>query len=428
MGKKISLKEAISIGIGGMVGGGIFAVLGLAVSLAKGGTPAAFFFAGIIALLTAYSYAKLSGKYPEQGGTVNFVYQQFGNKIFGGGINNLLWLSYIVMLALYSSAFGSYAAQLIHLTGNKKLDIHIFQSSIIAIALLINYFSIKLVGEIESVSVFVKLLILLVFVGVGFYGFHIHPENLHQLNPQNWESPLLLLTGGMVIFVAYEGFELIANSIADLENKEKNTGKAYFGAVGFVVVLYILIAIVTVGTLPFQEIASAKDYVLAKVAEPTMGQIGFTIMAITAMISTFSAINATVLGSTRVNFDIAKEDELPRYFSRKLWGKPIGLIITALLSITLVNILNLTSISIAGSAGFLLIFTVVNFIGFKMYKELKSRRWLHLAGFIACGLAYITMLVEQFQGNKKGVIVSLGIVLFCFILEYIYKKTEHNKE
>lgn len=428
MGKKISLKEAISIGIGGMVGGGIFAVLGLAVSLAKGGTPAAFLFAGIIALLTAYSYAKLSQKYPEQGGTVNFVYQQFGDKIFGGAINNLLWLSYIIMLALYASAFGSYAAQLIHLTGNKNLDVHIFQSSIIAIALLINYFSIKLVGEIESVSVFVKLLILLAFVAVGFYGFHIHPENLQQLNPKNWESPILLLTGGMVIFVAYEGFELIANSIADLENKEKNTGKAYFGAVGFVVVLYILIAIVTVGTLRFQEIASAKDYVLAKVAEPTMGQIGFTIMAITAMISTFSAINATVLGSSRVNFDIAKEEELPKYFTRQLWGKPIGLIITALLSITLVNILNLTSISIAGSAGFLLIFTVVNFIGFKKYKELKSRRWLHLVGLIACGLAYITMLVEQFQDNKKGVIISIGILLFCFILEYIYKKTEHNKK
>ena len=207
-----------------------------------------------------------------------------------------------------------------------------------------------------------------------------------------------------------------------MENKEKNTGKAYFGAVGFVVVIYILIAIVTVGTLRFQEIASAKDYVLAKVAEPTMGQIGFTIMAITAMISTFSAINATVLGSSRVNFDIAKEEELPKYFTRQLWGKPIGLIITALLSITLVNILNLTS------AGFLLIFTVVNFIGFKKYKELKSRRWLHLVGLIACGLAYITMLVEQFQDNKKGVIISIGILLFCFILEYIYKKTEHNKK
>lgn len=77
----------------------------------------------------------------------------------------------------------------------------------------------------------------------------------------------------MVIFVAYEGFELIANSIADLQNKEKNTEKAYFGAVGFVVILYILIAIVTIGALPFDAIANAKEYVLAKAAEPTLGKM-----------------------------------------------------------------------------------------------------------------------------------------------------------
>ncbi len=223
MSKKISLTTAISIGIGGMVGGGIFAVLGLAVSLAKGGTPLAFFVAGIIALLTAYSYSKLSKKFPNNGGTVNFVYQQFGASVFGGATNNLLWLSYIVMLALYSSAFGSYAAQLIHVTGNIKADEHIFQSCIIIIALLINYLSIKLVGRIESISVFIKLVILLAFVCVGFYGFNTNPQNLEQLNPKHWENPLLILAGGMVIFVAYEGFELIANSISDLKDFEKNT-------------------------------------------------------------------------------------------------------------------------------------------------------------------------------------------------------------
>ena len=124
MDKKIGLKDAIAIGIGGMVGGGIFAVLGLAVSLAKGGTPIAFSIAGIIALLTAYSYAKLSKKYPNDGGTVEFVNNQFGNGIFAGAINNLLWISYIVMLALYASAFGSYSSELFSLTGSKNIDIH----------------------------------------------------------------------------------------------------------------------------------------------------------------------------------------------------------------------------------------------------------------------------------------------------------------
>ena len=424
--KKISLKDAISIGIGGMVGGGIFAVLGLAVSLAKGGTPIAFLFAGIIALLTAYSYAKLSKKYPENGGTVRFIHQQYGNGIFAGGINNLLWVSYIVMLALYSSAFGSYGAQLISLTGTKEIDVRIFQSSIILIALFINYLSVKLVGEIESIAVVIKLIILIAFIGVGFYGFSVHPENLGQLSPENWESPILLLSGGMVIFVAYEGFELIANSISDLEDKEKNTEKAYFGAVGFVVILYILIAIVTVGALPFEQIANAEDYVLAKAAEPTLGQIGFTIITITALISTFSAINATVLGSGRVNYDIAVDKELPQFFCRQFWGKPVGLIITAVLSITLVNLFNLQSISTAGSVGFLLIFSIVNYIGFKQHKELESKKWIHLMASLLCFLAFLTLIIQQFSQNRTGVIASLSIIVFCISLEWIYKKIIPN--
>ncbi|GAA3509521.1 amino acid permease [Aquimarina addita] len=428
MSEKIGLKDAISIGIGGMVGGGIFAVLGLAVSLAKGGTPIAFLFAGLIALLTAYSYAKLSKKYPENGGTVKFIHQQFGNGIFAGGINNLLWISYIVMLALYSSAFGSYGAELISITDTKSIDIKIFQTSILLFALLINYLSVKLVSGIESISVVIKLLILIGFIGVGLYGFSIHPENLTQLSPKNWEQPMLLISGGMVIFVAYEGFELIANSISDLKDKEKNTEKAYFGAVGSVVALYLLIAIVTVGALPFSEIASAEDYVLAKAAEPTLGQIGFTVITITALISTFSAINATILGSGRVNYDIAKDKELPTYFCHKLWGKPIGLLITALISIILVNVFNLQSISTAGSAGFLLIFCVVNYIGFKKHKELKSKKWIHLAASILCGMAFFILIIQQFPKNKIGVLVATGIILFCFILEWGYKKTVSNNE
>jgi amino acid transporter len=424
MDKKIGLKDAISIGIGGMVGGGIFAVLGLAVALAKGATPIAFLWAGIIALLTAYSYAKLSKKYPENGGTVKFVHQHFGNGIFAGGINNLLWISYIVMLALYASAFGSYATELLSLSGSKEIDTRIFQTSILLVALLINYLSVKLVSEIESMAVIIKLCILVAFIGVGFYGLSAHPENLQQLSPENWESPMLILSGGMVIFVAYEGFELIANSVSDLKDREKNTAKAYFGAVGFVIILYILIAIVTVGALPFNQIADAQDYVLAKAAEPTLGQIGFTVMTVTALISTFSAINATVLGSGRVNYDIAEDDELPKYFCHMFWGKPVGFLITALLSIALVNLFNLKSISTAGSAGFLLIFCIVNYIGYKKHKELESRSYIHLLASILCLLAFWTLIIQQFSENRVGVLTALGIIVFCFILETVYKATK----
>ena len=198
---KISLRDAISIGIGGMVGGGIFAVLGLAVDLARGATPLAFLVAGVIAAITAYSYAKLSLSFPDRGGTVRFVNEGFGKGIFSGGINNLLWVSYIIMLSLYAAAFGSYAPNLLSLTGETAVDSQLYLSAIIILATVINYYSITVVGKIESYAVIIKLTILLAFVALGLYGL-IGNENLGQLAVSNWESPVSIRAAGMVIFVA----------------------------------------------------------------------------------------------------------------------------------------------------------------------------------------------------------------------------------
>ena len=423
MNKKISLKEAVSIGIGGMVGGGIFAVLGLATDLAKGGTPISFLIAGTIALITAYSYSKLSIRFPDRGGTVKFINTGCGINVFSGGINNLLWVSYIVMLSLYASAFGSYAPNLLKITDNLNVDGHIYSTSIILVAAIINYYSIKVVGKIESIAVIIKLIILLAFVVIGVYGL-FSSEHLEQLAYPNWESPLNLVVAGMMIFVAYEGFELIANAAPDIENPKVNIPKAYFQSVIFVIILYIVIAIITVGSLDFGEISTAKDYVLAEAAKPMLGEVGFTIITIAALISTFSAINASLYGGSRVSFKLAEDDELPHQLTCKLWNQPIGLMITIVATIVFVNILKLESISTAGSVGFLLIFSVVNFVSYKLHKEINSNRFIALAGSILCFLALITLIVKQFKNDKLSVIIAIGIVIFCFTIEFIYKQNE----
>ncbi|MCL7764170.1 APC family permease [Polaribacter sp. Z014] len=423
MSTKIDLKEAISIGIGGMVGGGIFAVLGLAVALAKGGTPISFLIAGFIALITSYSYVKLSLKYPDRGGTVKFINQGFGVGVFSGGINNLLWASYIIMLALYASAFGSYAPNLFELTSNKVIDTHVYASAIVIIATAINYYSISVVGKIEAYAVIIKLIILLSFVGFGIYGLFGN-THLEQLSPAYWESPFKLVTAGMVIFVAYEGFELIANAAPDIENPKVNIPRAYYWSVLFVIFLYIIIAAITVGSLDFNVIATAQDYVLAEAAKPMLGKPGFTIITIAALISTFSAINASLYGGSEVNYEIAEDDELPKEFTHKLWNQPIGLFITAIATLVLVNTLKLESISTAGSVGFLFIFAVVNYSGFKLSEETGSKKSIPILGAILCFTAMIALLIQQYSVNKFDVFIALGIIAFCFLLEIFYKKNE----
>ena len=423
MDKKIGLKEAISIGIGGMVGGGIFAVLGLAVSLAKGGTPIAFLFAGMLALITSYSYVKLSKKYPDRGGTVKFINQGFGKTVFSGAINNLLWISYIIMLSLYASAFGSYAPNLLELTHDKVIDSHIYASAIIVLATAINYYSIAVVGKIESYAVVIKLIILISFIFIGAYGLIGNP-NITQLAVSQWEAPIQLFAGGMVIFVAYEGFELIANAAPDIINPEKNIPRAYYYSVIFVIILYIIIAVVTVGSLPFANIATAQDYVLAEAAKPMLGKMGFSIITVAALISTFSAINASLYGGSKVNYEIAQDDELPHHFLSKIWNQPVGLMITAVATLILVNVLQLESISTAGSVGFLLIFGVVNLVGYRLSKETGSNKIIPLVGFVLCMIATVILINQQYTSNITGVLISIAIIVLCFLMEWIYKKTE----
>ncbi|RJE70966.1 APC family permease [Reichenbachiella sp. MSK19-1] len=427
MPTKIKLRDAISIGVGGMVGGGIFAVLGLATNLAKGGTPISFLIAGAIALLTSYSYSKLSFSYPDRGGTVRFVNQGFGIGVFSGGVNNLLWISYIIMLALYASAFGSYAPNLLSMTGDQTIDSHIYASGIVIFATGINYYSIAVVSKIESIAVVTKLVILLGFVAVGVYGLFGNPY-LEQLSPQYWESPFHLVSAGMVIFVAYEGFELIANAAPDIENPEKNISKAYSISVIFVIALYITIACVTVGSLGFDQIAGAEDYVLAEAAKPMLGQIGFTVITVAALLSTFSAINASLYGGSRVNYEIAEDDEAPHQFTGMFWNQPIGLLITSVATLVAVNVLALESISTAGSVGFLFIFSVINLVAYRLSKEIKGNRLISGVGSVACAVALVALIAQQFTSNRLSVYIAASIVVGCFLAEFVFKQREHRAQ
>jgi len=408
--KQLGYWEITSIGIGGMVGGGIFAVLGLSVKLTHGGAPAAFLIAGLVALVTAYSYAKLSVAFPSQGGTVSFLDRAFGSGLITGSANILLWISYIVMLSLYAYAFGSYGASFFPPASQLFWKHVLITGSIVGITVL-NLLNTTLIGEAEDWIVSLKLLILCIFIATGIWG--IAPA---KLAPAAWSSPFHLVAGGMIIFLAYEGFELIANTAQDVRNPSKTLPRAFFSSVGFVIVLYVLVAVVAVGSLPVDRILNARDYALAEAARPALGHTGFVLIAIAAMLSTASAINATIYGAARLSYAIAKDGELPEFLERKAWGKPItGLFITSGATLLIANLVNLSSISTMGSAGFLLIFASVNGANVIMAKKTRSRKWLSLIGVGLC-LGALGTLIWQVQSNAPQqiwfLLAMLGISFF----------------
>jgi amino acid transporter len=420
--KKIGYWEVVSIGIGGMVGGGIFAVLGLSVDLTHGGAPVAFLLAGIVALVTAYSYTRLSVTFPSQGGTVAFLDRSFGAGLLTGSVNVLLWISYIVMLSLYAYAFGSYGASLFPASSQEMWKHILITASIIGITGL-NLLSARLIGEAEDWIVLIKLLILVLFIGAGIWGV-----NGTRLAPSAWSPPLHVVAGGMIIFLAYEGFELIANSAQDVRAPGKTLPRAYYSAVGFVILLYILIAVVTVGTLPVDKIVEARDYALAEAARPFLGKTGFLLIAVAAMLSTASAINATLYGSARLSYVIAKDGELPSILEKKMWDEPIeGLLITSGVTLFVANLVDLSSISISGSIGFLLIFAAINGANVKLAKETGSKSWLSLLGVVLCLGALFCLLWQTALSSPHQLWIPVAMIGIAFSIEAIFRLATDRK-
>ncbi len=414
--KKIGFWEAYSIGVGGMIGGGIFAVLGLTILLAKGAAPVAFIFAGIIALLTSYSYAKLSVRYPSEGGTVEFLVRAFGNNLFTGYLNTLLLASYVIMLSLYSYAFGSYASALF-LGQEIELAKKIFIVLVIGFFTLLNFFGAYISGKAEDIMVFMKVGILLFFSGLGFL-----TGDFSKLSPEHWESLIKIMTGGLIIFLAYEGFELIANTAQDIKDPEKNLPKAFYAAVSTVIFVYVLVSAVAVANLTYEQVQKYQDYALAIAAKPFLGQAGFVLIGVAALLSTASAINATLYGSARVSYLVAKFGALPKDLTKHIWKNGTeGLLILAVLTILFATTFNLENISIAGSLGFLIIFAGVNLANVKLAYYTDSNRFISFVAFLLCVVSVGVLIYHNLKTNPESLSSSLVVLVLTLLFEVGYR-------
>jgi len=414
--KKMGYWSVVAIGVGGMVGGGIFAVLGLSVQLTRGAAPIAFLIAGLVALVTSYSYTRLSVTYPNKGGTVAFLDKAFGPGLFTGTMNVLLWISYIVMLALYTYAFGSYGSAMFA-EGSQLVWKHILISGSILAITGLNLMSAGFIGEVEDWIVATKIAILLLFIVTGAMSV-----DTHRLLPDQWSSPLQMIAGGMIIFLAYEGFELIANTAEDVQNPRKTLPRAFYSAVGFVICLYIMVAAVTIGNLSVDKIVDAKDYALAAAARPFLGRYGYVLITIAALLSTASAVNATLYGAARLSYVIAKDGELPESLEHKVWNEPVqGLFITAGVTLVIANLFDLSSISMMGSAGFLLVFAAVNGANAVLAEKTGSRGWIPILGVVLCLGALGSLIWEIGQKTPSHLWILLAMLLLAFLVEGVYR-------
>ena len=412
--KKMGFWSVGAVGVGGIVGG-IFPVLGLAVQMACGGAPLAFLIAGTVALITAYAYAKLSVAHPCRGGTVTFLNQAFGSGFFSGVLNLLLWLSYVVMLSLYFSAFGSYGVSLFT-ESTQPFWQHLLTSAAILGTTGLNLLSANRLGKAQSVIVGFKLVILILFIAMGLT--HV---DVNRLQPATWSPFPSIVAAAMVIFLAYEGFELIANTAEDVVYPKYTLPRVYYSVMLFVILLYVLVSIVTVGVLPLEQIVAARDYALAEAAKPLMGHVGAMSISFAALLSTTSAGNATLYGSARFSSIIAKSRGLDLGFNKNLINQSsIGLFITSGITLVIANSFDLSRISTMGSAGFLLIFAAVNLANARLYRDTQSQQWISLLGTGICLGALGLLMWQALKTDPQTLWVLVVMVGIAIGLEVTY--------
>jgi amino acid transporter len=309
----ISLWAAVSMGIGAMVGAGIFSLLGVGGKIAGSALWFSFVIAGAATLLIVYSYAKLEARYPSAGGPTEFLVKGLGDGVLSGGFNVLLWISYIFALALYSRAFGGYAAAFLP-ENAATLWVNVFATGIVVVFTAINFIGASAVDRSEKYIVATKIAILVGFVGLGL--FSIHPSYLVL---SQWPPFYNIISAAAIVFLAYQGFSLITNTAEDMENPIKTVPKALFVSISIVIIIYVAVAVTVLGNLPVPQIIVAKDYALAQAAQPFLGTTGFKVVAIAALLSTASGINATLYGGANISYILAKEGQLPDFFERKIW-------------------------------------------------------------------------------------------------------------
>ncbi|NOY62735.1 MAG: amino acid permease [Gammaproteobacteria bacterium] len=378
---KLDLKQVVAMGVGAMVGGGIFSVLGLAIAQAGHAAPIAFLLGGVIALLTGWSYARLGLTFRSDGGSFTYLEQAFGRGNIAGIGGWLLLVGYIGTMGLYAYTFGVYGSAL--LGGGAEAHTamqHLLSSLILLVFLGINLYGVKEAGTAELIIVTIKVLILFLFAAIGL--MYVKTE---YVLPVFNNGQLGVLMGAALIFVAYEGFELIPNAVNEMENPERNLTRGILYSIGITIVIYVLVSLVAVGNLLPEEIARYEEYALAVAAKPFLGEAGFMLIGLAALFSTASAINATLFGTARLGAEMAKAQQLPAVFGfrRRQNNIPwVSLVVITAVTLLFVNSANLAVISSFASATFLMIFAAINLSAWRLRKQIGIQPWVPLAGMV----------------------------------------------
>jgi amino acid transporter len=413
--KNLKLTELLAIAIGGMVGGGIFTILGISVSMVGALAPFAIALGGVIAWFAAYAYVKLGVYYKDEGATYAFFKRTYPSSLLAASfIGWYTIFGYISTLALYAYTFSSYAISGFDFAQNEWIR-KVLAVAIIGLFALINLWSVKGMGKIEDLMVYSKLLILLIISLVLIYfaktDFHTFST---MIQSDILSTPFLsILMVASVTFVAYEGFQLVINAVNEMENPDVNIAKAIYSAIILVALIYFIIALSAVLAIPTADLIQNKESALATGAGDIMGPFGQNLVIVGAILATSSAINGTLFGASHQMARIADDGYLPTILSHRKNNIPRMAIITmGGVASLLIAVGGLRLILEFGSITFLLVSLLMSIANFKIRKQTNSSLLITLLSIFGLSIGTLLILYYELQTNPQ----QLGFIILIYFL------------
>ncbi|MHA2504021.1 MAG: amino acid permease [Candidatus Kariarchaeaceae archaeon] len=419
LAKELGLVNSISVAVGAMIGGGIFTVLGFLAGFAGPGAVFSFGIGGAIAFFTTFSYVRLAARYPSSGGEFIFLRKTFPNPLIGNGVGVLLWLGYSVTIALYAFTFGIYTTEaLAGWTGNhdlfevsgqpELLSIQRLLSAVVVFVFMyINLRGVEETGLIQNIIVAFKVGVLLFFAIVGLFFVDYDRFTAENIAPNGVAN---IFIGAAVIFVAYEGFQVIVNTAEEMKNPGRDIPLGMLISIIVVSLTYMGVAFAAIGMA--DDPSNLSEAALIELVTP-WGWFAVLLITLGAVASTSSAINATLLGSSRLAYTMAQWKGFPdslAKISEKNKVPWISIITTAAISWLFTFIGDIQSIANAGSIIFLAIFGIVNYTAISEFEGRK--KLMPILTAIAIVL-YIGIDIWFIIDQKKGLALVI-LVIFLF--------------
>lgn len=410
-----------ALGIGAMVGAGIFALLGQVALVAHGAVWIAFVIGGIIAMFSGYSFARLAAHYPSDTGLVAFFNAGFPSRAAAGSLSLVYLITLAVSAALIAKSFGAYGARLAFGDSASTLWINVFGTAVVIVLAILNAVGSRAVGRTELALVIVKLVALGALLVAGSMSFQA--SRLGTLQGLGWE-PIVASVG--LAFFAYAGYGIMANAAGDVAKPSVTIPRAIYCAIGFVILLYVGISLIVLGNVSEADLAKYADTAVAQAARPVMGNAGFVAVSIAALLATASAINALLFSTMNMAYGMGQAGQLPSVFTKIVHGKfSQGVLISVFGVLILVNFLDLTSIANIASAALLITYLAVFVAHWRLAKETQSSRGIVAVGFILMAIVFVTFEVSVFRSQPLSLALTFCLVLAAVLVEFVLTRSSH---